>query len=274
MSQGASGHLAAGQFYGRTSGRHQVANVILSELVHTAPRRLPPHTHERAYFCLLLDGEYEESFRTRTIRYRPMTLVFHPPGLAHRDEIGDGGGRFFAIEVPDAWLESMREHGPLAQSVVDVRGGDLVWLALRLFREQRDAAGPAPLAVESLLLEMLARVSRQAPSERTPPAWLARVVEAMHAAERPDPTIAALAAEAGVHPVHLACVFRRFLGETPADYRQRLRVQRAARLLRSGGTTLAEVAAAAGFADQSHLTRVFKRFTGTTPGALRAALRG
>ena len=42
-------------------------------------------------------------------------------------------------------------------------------------------------------------------------------------------------------------------------------VERAKDLLREGRLSLAQVAAAVGFADQSHLTRHFKRLVGVTP---------
>jgi AraC-like DNA-binding protein len=45
----------------------------------------------------------------------------------------------------------------------------------------------------------------------------------------------------------------------------RRRLDRAKRLIRAG-TTLAEVAVASGFADQSHLTRHFKKAYGLSPG--------
>jgi AraC family transcriptional regulator len=56
------------------------------------------------------------------------------------------------------------------------------------------------------------------------------------------------------------------------DYVQRLRVRWASAELCRPGARLADVAAAAGFADQSHLTRVFKRVTGATPSAFRKGI--
>ena len=78
-----------------------------------------------------------------------------------------------------------------------------------------------------------------------------------------------LAKEAGVHPVHVARVFRRQHGTTVAGYVRKLRVAWAQEeLLRPGATTV-EVALAAGFADQSHFARVFRRVVGLTPGQWR-----
>jgi AraC-like DNA-binding protein len=58
--------------------------------------------------------------------------------------------------------------------------------------------------------------------------------------------------------------FRRELGVTPHAYLIGVRTERAARLLMHGGA-IADVAAEAGFSDQSHLTRHFKRRFGMTP---------
>jgi AraC-like DNA-binding protein len=46
----------------------------------------------------------------------------------------------------------------------------------------------------------------------------------------------------------------------------------ARRHLADPGRSLAQVAAATGFADQSHFNRTFKRFTGMTPGHYRTLL--
>ena len=69
------------------------AGLTLSEFRHAGARKLPHHSHELAYFCLLLDGTYCEQFGSRTISYKPMTIMFHPPGTVHHDAIGEGGGR-------------------------------------------------------------------------------------------------------------------------------------------------------------------------------------
>ena len=56
------------------------------------------------------------------------------------------------------------------------------------------------------------------------------------------------------------------------EYARRRRLDYARRQLADPDRPLAQIAADAGFADQSHLTRVFKRFTGLTPGQYRTFL--
>ena len=50
---------------------------------------------------------------------------------------------------------------------------------------------------------------------------------------------------------------------------RRLRLDWAAAQLADSDVTLAQLAAEAGFVDQSHFTRAFKRHTGLTPGRYR-----
>ena len=85
-------------------------------------------------------------------------------------------------------------------------------------------------------------------------------------------TLDALARELGTHPSHLVRVFRRDYGLPPHRYVVGRRLDRARRLLLEG-MTVADVAAATGFHDQSHLTRHFRALLGTTPGAFRTTGR-
>ena len=84
-------------------------------------------------------------------------------------------------------------------------------------------------------------------------------------------TLDQIASTVGVHPGHLAREFRRYYRCTPGDYIRQLRVDRACRELSVGDNSLAEVALAAGFSDQSHFATAFKRHTGLTPAAYRRA---
>ncbi len=86
-----------------------------------------------------------------------------------------------------------------------------------------------------------------------------------------DLSLAELADAVHLSPFHLARVFKRSAGMTPHQYLTQVRVHSARALLTAGAgsRSLADVAAAVGFADQSHLTRQFKRVLGVTPKQLR-----
>ena len=153
----------------------------------------------------------------------------------------------------------------------DLYGGELVWLARRLYQEYKEADGCSVLAIEGLMLEMLAIIGRlEVTKERRRPLWLSTVIDLLHEEFQRNLTVDEIAHRVGIHPFHLSKVFREFHRQTIGEYLHRLRVQFACRRLSQLEVKLADVAFEAGFADQSHFTRVFKRVTGTTPGVFRA----
>jgi AraC family transcriptional regulator len=87
------------------------------------------------------------------------------------------------------------------------------------------------------------------------------------------PSLGELGETVGVHPAYLARAFRAHYGFSVGEYSRRLRLAWAAEELSRGEAPLAEVAANAGFADQSHFTRVFKQHVGTTPARYREQTR-
>ena len=78
-----------------------------------------------------------------------------------------------------------------------------------------------------------------------------------------------LEAITGLTRYDLARQFRAALGTSPYRYSLLRRLDRARAELRRN-PSLADVALAAGFADQAHLSRMFKRAYGVSPGRYRA----
>lgn len=72
---------------------------------------------------------------------------------------------------------------------------------------------------------------------------------------------------------YFARAFKKTAGISPHAWRQLLRIENAKKLLLASPASLADAAAASGFADQSHFHRVFVQHTGVTPGAWRRTLR-
>ena len=88
------------------------------------------------------------------------------------------------------------------------------------------------------------------------------------------PSLEQLAAVARLSPYYFARQFKLATGLPPHQYVILRRVERARQLLHAGtGLSLAEVAAHAGFSDQSQFSRHFKRLVGVTPGQFRTPAR-
>jgi AraC family transcriptional regulator len=267
--------LKPGQFYGQVMRKRHLSGVVMSELKHVTGRKLPEHSHQLAYLCLLLGGEYTEYLNQKAVPYKELTVMFHPPEFAHRDEVGKTGGHFFNVEIEASWMNRLSEYTAVPQTIMSTQGGDLTWLMLRLYREFRQPDICSPLAIEGLVMALLTDVTRlKMKNERKKPDWLARATDLIRAQFQDNLTIIDVAANVGIHPFHLSRVFKQFHNQSVGEFVNRLRVEFACHQLGSFETTLAEVALAAGFSDQSHFTRVFKRVTGMTPKVFRNTIEG
>jgi AraC family transcriptional regulator len=109
----------------------------------------------------------------------------------------------------------------------------------------------------------------------TLPRWRLRaVLEYIEEHLEAAPTLAEIAAVAGLNPFHFARQFKAATGLPPHQFVITRRVERAKRLLRvETDLSLAEVAAQAGFSDQSQFTHHFKRLVGVTLGRFRTPAR-
>lgn len=264
--------LPAGRFYGAIDHRWTTGLVTLSIVRHAQARDVPLHSHQHLFLSLLLRGAYREWVDECELVYRPMTLVFHPENLLHRDEISTPGTTLFTVEVSPALLGPREGRHRRLQSVRELDGEAEVWAMLRLLdalrREQRD-----PLECEESVSEFLDGLIRQPQSSESRPRWLSRVEECLRANYREQVSLNQLATLAGVHPVHVSRIFRRHHGDSIRDFVHRLRVVHACRLIEEQ-QSLASAAAESGFCDQSHMTRVFLSVTGMTPSRFRHTARG
>jgi AraC family transcriptional regulator len=257
----------AGYFTGETT-QWESANVLLSEVRHSVGKAVPMHEHEAPYVSLLLEGAYQERGGDFDIRYEPYTLVFHSARTVHEDEML-GPCRFFAINLLAPWEGVIAQLGGSRAHVFELRGGDPIWLALRLYREFLARTDSSEAAVEALVYELCSWVAAQKDDGSQEPSWLAHVDRTIGERFGEPLDVAAIAAGAGVHPSHLCRAFRRFRGHTITDALLGARVQHVARRLIESDDSLSAIASDAGFADQSHMTRVFKRVTGNAPGEHR-----
>ncbi|WP_051799942.1 helix-turn-helix domain-containing protein [Catenuloplanes japonicus] len=132
----------------------------------------------------------------------------------------------------------------------------------------------AASAAEFIAVHLLTRhgTAPAPPPQPRDDARVARAIDLLHASLNAPVSLAVLAAAAGLSRYHLLRLFRDRTGETPAQYHLRLRIELAARLLRTTSASVAEIAELCGFVDQSHFAKTFRRRTGTSPSAYRSAL--
>jgi AraC family transcriptional regulator len=241
------------------------------------PSRIPVHAHKELSITILLQGCFEERYLPIHAPHElhPGSLVVRPAGELHANHLGHDGGRTLSLELDAARLDAYGKDLRPRLTLTHRREPLFLDLGLALAQELRRTDEASTLALESLGLELLSRLVRIGAGESgAAPAWLARTRRAIEDRFREASLrVGDLAAVEGVHPVHLARVFRRRYGLSPGDYVRRLRLEWARRLVTEGREPLASIALECGFADQSHLARAFRRRFGVAPGRLRRAVR-
>jgi AraC family transcriptional regulator len=245
-------------------GSLAAAEVAMWPGVHTEPYQ------DAVELCLVIDGTYEQRFRSQTRTLSTSTVRIAPPSSPGRMVFGPEGSRCFflsyaSLERSDRRFLTPRRHVFLQ----DPESRTLAWKAYAAFH----TGGEAPLVLDTLGLELFARAARS-PSlpGGPPPAWLCRARDWLHDCFDEPLGLADAALEAGITPVHLSRAFRLQFGCTMGAYLRAVRVAYVREALAGPEPSLARIAQNAGFFDQSHMTRAFKRAYGTTPGAYRRAL--
>ena len=254
--------------------RKEFSGIVLEEIFDSARSRVPKHSHDAAYFCIALSGNCLERFGSNTRECKPLSWGFFPAGEAHSFEIDSTESRSFGIDIDRRWLDRASDCAIDLSNSQRSHGGLMAHMLMRLYSELHHNDDASPLAIEGLVLELLAAASRSQMKlkNRIPPRWLGQAEEFLRAHFSEHLNLATLSEVVGVHPVHLAREFRKHYACTAGDYIRRLRVEYACHQIGRAGCSLAEIASAAGFSDQSHFSKVFRHFTGMTPAQYRAAL--
>jgi AraC family transcriptional regulator len=210
---------------------------------------------------VVIEGGVRKSFARVEEDAVDGTVVQMPAEERHEDLFGRNGARIVVVES---------EHEP--GTLRSFRDWKATALAHDMSRELAQPDAYTPLALEGLALELAAIAGRRRdPAPREP---RLDVVRDMLAGDLSSPpSLSRIAEEIGLHPSHLARLFRARYGQSIGAYGRRVRLEWAAQRLVSSNEDLASIAARAGFADQSHLTREFKRRFGATPGRYRSAHR-
>ena len=238
----------------------------------------PRHAHDGFGLGLITRGAQRSWSGIGPIEAEAGDVITVNPGEVHDGApLGDGPRDWRTLylgprEVGREGLE-WREGQPEIPRPA-LRDPVLAALLSHFFAEVTREA-PDGFGAEEALLRTVARLlgrhgaRRRGAGGASPSVAAAR--RRMDAAPELPVSLAELAALSGVSRFQLLRGFHREVGITPHAYLVAARVRLARRLL-AAGRRPAEVAASAGFADQSHLTRAFLRQFGVTPARYRAAV--
>ena len=170
------------------------------------------------------------------------------PIYIHDGRVWSSAGVTAGIDLALALVEA--DHGPdVAQTVAR-------WLVMFLHRPGGQTQFATPVWTQR--------------AERSPVRAAQQRID-----ERPadDYRIPELARQAAMSERHFTRVFTDQVGESPARYVERVRLEAARRALETSSTSLDGVAAACGFGTAETLRRVFQRHLGVAPDAYRRRFR-
>jgi AraC family transcriptional regulator len=259
---------------GVTAKTCRINGLNLSDVAYPPSLRQPRHAHKFASFSFVMSGSYVEKFSPHSFSRKSSTVVFHPPEESHAVDF-ETNVRILSVEFDFKRLAAIRQYSEVLDAPGSFHTENISYLGRKIYRELRQPDAFSALAIEGLILEILAEAARRKTREDEEqfPRWLAQTRDFLHSSFADSFVVEDIAKIAGVHPVHLARVFRRKFGCTIGEYVRRLRVEFARQQISLTEMPLSEIALAAGFSDQSHLNKTFKSVFGLTPAEQRRISR-
>jgi AraC family transcriptional regulator len=258
------------EFHGDIVRWRRVGGLVLAEVEYEPGQRVHRAIHSHARFVLILKGALSDGVSGSGTAMGPSTLLFEAAHQVHSYTVSPRGATCLVVDMDPSWIARAQEHAPVLTRDASFRTGLLLHLAHRLYGEFRLRDEVSRLAIESLALGVMAQASRRtATVERAAPLWLQAALAFIALHFTGPLSLTGVAQHVGIHPVHLARTFRSFYRTSFAAYVRELRIDFAREQL-AGHAPLSDIAAAAGFYDQSHFSRCFKRHVGVTPAAYRS----
>jgi AraC-like DNA-binding protein len=254
-------------------------------LVHAGDQHAPSswfigrHSHDTWELYLQLAGPATSwAVGDRGLAVPPRGLLAVPPGVPHTMTAASTAPyHFYFLALSPAGILPPRDLHPLWQrrrpfTITDA--GSLVVPFELLLREVTTeqplrAAGLAHAA--ALVLIKATRLAGGSPPGR-PLALRPAIAHARRLIETrlaDHLTIGDLAAATHLSPAYFAELFRAETGQTPGQYRTRLRIERARMLLAETEMPVTMIAANLGYSSSQHFATAFRRDTGTTPSRYR-----
>lgn len=240
----------------------------------------PRHWHEEIYFCAILEGAAYLDFSGASTLTPRGSLTIVPAGEIHANrKIGCTFRCVFMEPVPlqdlvERFLETASPGMNFRTTLVDDTRTTQSFLRMHRSLEAPDSRLDRDHSILAFLQKLVVRhstASVKLPRDGDETSAVHKAKKILDVSYAEQVSLHDLARLTALSPYHLNRSFRRKIGIPPHAYQLQVRIARAKAALRCG-SSIAEVALATGFADQSHFTRVFRRLVGRTPGQYSSGL--
>ncbi len=154
------------------------------------------------------------------------------------------------------------------------RRQELVTCIEQLYQHMSNVHTPSTLiagsgALGQLLSVIQFRTRAAGQTSRTADENIDRTIEFMHKNLEKQLRLNDLAKIAGMSPNHFGVLFSRRYQNTPIDYFNHLKIQKACELLKTTNLLISEIGEALGCADPYYFSRLFKKIMGVSPRKYR-----
>jgi AraC family transcriptional regulator len=245
------------------------------EAAYAPGSRLPEHEHTDPFFTYVVRGNYVEQEGGVPRECRRGVVIFHRPNETHSNVVGPQGTASLNVEIgAEAWRELTADMVRARDIVGRALSGHAEWLALAVWREFHNDDSASALGLDETVAMLCGAIRTSvARGEFEPHTRVDRCTEYLRSHPTATPRLAEVAQVAGVHPMHLAKLFRKRFGYSMGEFLRRQRIAWACEELARDAGTISSIAARAGFADHAHFTRTFRRIAGCSPSWYRHHLR-
>jgi AraC family transcriptional regulator len=235
------------------------------------------NTQGHAFSLYLKGGDGTRRLDQGAIAGYPGAVCVFPEGHRSNWEILSAH-QFVHVYLPDGELRAAFSHihdrDARLLDLEEMTFSTNTSLARPLMMAAQAALENAPLLADQALSELISGLQSTPVRLRgglTP--YVLRQIDEWINAELAEPIrLSDLAKLADLSEFHFHRMFQASRGVSPHQWVTMLRIERAKSLL--GQTSIADVASACGFSNQSHLSRFFKRYTGMTPAVYAQKIRG
>lgn len=239
------------------------------------------HAHETFSIGLITGGASEYLNSGKRQHVRAGSVVLMNPGDVHAcNPLGDEPWAYRMFHVDCAWLGKLQQEldggadaafRPYAAMASD---DPALYAGLAALYDACVDPDLDTLARHSAAVGFFTTLHETLQPVATPPApaddQLRRAADYIEAHCMRPLKLEEICAAAGLSPSHLIRSFKARYGMTPHAWLVNCRIQLCRRRLKEGAP-IADVALAAGFADQAHLQRAFKLHVAATPGQYRSS---
>jgi AraC-like DNA-binding protein len=256
-----------------------------SRLFHTLthrvqhPFRIEPHVHADLLQLDLLVGCGGRAWSEgRWLGLEKITALVSYPNEPHGYELtaGEPPSRVYHLKLRLAASSQLIKRRTLPRCVTGMNAAEGLIAAMRLVVSPASAAAPTPLHTARLaeVICLWPRTQRgqsaeQSPSRGQVEPWITAAIETIRQRVSDPPSLAELAATAGVSTRHFARVFTHRMGTPPHAYITARRLAVASDLLLARQLKVRQIATAVGFSSVATFSRWFTTEAGLNPRRYR-----